>query len=506
MADQSDNALMRITVEVSDDRQQAWIKLNDPDDPEPLTADEITAVLSDAKLEVTDAVRARAGDFLTMIEKEEDKTQRFLVAEGRPPVEGEDGEFKWDESFEKEAQDWLDGAPEDHYSRNSVITVDQDVPIGTVTPATKGTDGVDVRGNPLKPRNRGTDVQLDDATVKRSEDSPQTILAVVAGKVVFERGRLSIDEVLDIKGDVDFESGNVDASVNVSIKGTILDNFVVKSKKSIKIRGAIQAATVEAQEDVLVRGGILGRGKGTVRAGGQIIAKFAEEADLHAEGNVKLTKEAMNSRVYAGGSFLAPHGAVIGGDIYAREGAEVGSLGSDGDVVSKVTVGIHPDVIHESERITESLKTQKQAVERICEGVKPLMANLKRLTPAQKERATELLYQAQEMETQIKEAQANRDKMVEEARAEGVPFVLVSKMIHPGGRIRIGRRHVVFKNEFKGPVRIEKRKVENVTEFVAVNQLTGSITVLPSGYVFDEEPEEEQKTAGATSPEEVHES
>ncbi len=57
------------------------------------------------------------------------------------------------------------------------------------------------------------------------------------------------------------------------------------------------------------------------------------------------------------------------------------------------------------------------------------MANLKRLTAAQKERATELLYQAQELETQIKEAQTNRDKMIKDARAEGVPFVLVSKMI-----------------------------------------------------------------------------
>jgi len=44
----------------------------------------------------------------------------------------------------------------------------------------------------------------------------------------------------------------------------------------------------------------------------------------------------------------------------------------------------------------------------------------------------------------------------------------------------MGHRQAVLHADLKGPVRIEQRKVENVTEFVAVNQLTGSVTVLPS--------------------------
>ena len=65
-------------------------------------------------------------------------------------------------------------------------------------------------------------------------------------------------------------------------------------------------------------------------------------------------------------------------------------------------------------------------------------------------------------------------------RAESNPGARVMKIIYPGTTISIGKRATTFGNELKGPVTIEKRKVDNVTEFVAVNQLSGSIHVLPS--------------------------
>jgi hypothetical protein len=505
MMSQNDNALVRVLVEVSDDAMQAWFRLADPDDPEPLSVDEIAAALKNARVAVTDAARARCQEVLDTLESVEDRAQRFCVAEGRAPVEGTDGEFKWHESFEHQANDWLDDAPADYYSFNSIITVEKDMALGTVTPAVPGKNGVDVRDNVLRPAKPGADVQLD-PTVRLADDGTSTVMANVAGKVVYQDGCLSISEVFEVAGDVDYECGNIDSSVDVAIRGTVLDNFEVHSKKSIKVRGAIQAASIEAGEDVLVRGGILGRKKGTVRAGGQIVAKFAEDADLQAKGDIKLTKEMMNSHLHADGFLLAPNGSLIGGDTYARQGAEARALGSGACIITKIAVGIHPDVVRQAEEISEKLKAKRQAVERIREGVKPLMANLKRLTPAQKERATELLFQADAMDTEINETEEGREKMLQEAKATEAPFVTVSKLIYPGVRIRIGRRHVVFENEYKGPVRIEKRKIKGVTEFVAANQLSGSISVLPSSYVVEvneeatgqseQGPEAEQEACG----------
>ncbi len=499
---QNDNALVRVIVDVSDDAMQAWFRLADPDDPEPLSVDEIAAALQTARVAVTDAVRTRCQEVLDTLESVEDRAQRFLVAEGRAPVEGIDGEFKWHESFEHQANDWLDDAPADYYSFNSIVTVEKDMVLGTVTPAVPGKSGVDVRDQALRPATPGADIQLD-PTVRLADDGTPTALANVAGKVVHRDGSLSISEVFEVPGDVDYACGNINSPVDVAIRGTVLDNFEVHSKKSIKVRGAIQAATIEAGEDVLVRGGILGRNKGAVRAGGQIVAKFAEEADLQAKGDIKLTKEMMNSRLHADGFLLAPNGALIGGDTYARQGAEARAIGSGACIITKISVGVHPDVVHQAEEISKMLKAKRQAVERIREGVKPLMANLKRLTPAQKERATELLFQAEAMDAEINQAEEGREKMLQEAKSPEPPFVTVSKLIFPGVRIRIGRRHVVFENEYKGPVRIEKRKIKGVTEFVAVNQLSGSISILPSSYVVevDEEAAEQSEPGSKTEQE-----
>lgn len=77
------------------------------------------------------------------------------------------------------------------------------------------------------------------------------------------------------------------------------------------------------------------------------------------------------------------------------------------------------------------------------------------------------------------------EALFEAERATGIPYVLVNRVIHPATVFRIGRRRVLFDTELKGPIRIEKRKIENVTEFVAVNQLSGSINVVPSAAVDD---------------------
>ena len=60
------------------------------------------------------------------------------------------------------------------------------------------------------------------------------------------------------------------------------------------------------------------------------------------------------------------------------------------------------------------------------------------------------------------------------------PRLRVSRVVYPKVALSIGLRLVLFHEELQGPLSLEERKIKNVTEFVAVNQLTGSITVLTS--------------------------
>ncbi len=61
--------------------------------------------------------------------------------------------------------------------------------------------------------------------------------------------------------------------------------------------------------------------------------------------------------------------------------------------------------------------------------------------------------------------------------------MIVFKVIHEGVSIRIGQHETHFTRGMRGPVRIESRKSRTATRLVAVNQLSGSVTNLPTTFL-----------------------
>lgn len=497
----ADETASRIAVEIAEDRLTAWIYPRDPDDPRPFDTEEIVAALREHEITVDEGADARVEAFLAMLSDGGEVPERFAIAAGKPAREGTDGEFLWDESLEKKGSAWQDDAPVNYYTLNSIVTVEQGRRIGTVIASTPGVDGFDVCGNKITPKKSPTEIQLDD-TVALAPDDPCAVVANVAGRPNYEHGVVSIDEVLLIEGDVDFAIGNVDAVVAVHITGTIRDCFSVKSKKTVSVFGAIEAAEVVAQDDILVNGGIVGRRKGVVTAGRELAAKFCDEADLQAVGDVTITNGVINSHIRTEGKLIVACGALIGGLVYAREGVEVSTAGSEGCIPTTIIVGVHPDQIHEAEVTSGDLIAKRELARTIREVVQPIMAQLPRLSPEQRERATELPIKVDAVDAKIIEEEDRQEVLLLEGLGIETPYVLVGQKVYPGVVIRIGRQQVQFEQELAGPVRIEKRKIENVTEFVAVNPFSGSISVLKSTRVPDPEtPNEADDAPEGSSPE-----
>lgn len=474
-----DKMLCQFAIDISKNRMTAWIYLRDPGDPRQLVKEEIMESLVESKITINKEVHSRLDTFMTVLASSEKVPERFVIAEGKAVREGSDGEFLWDKLLEEEGDAWQDDAPINYYTRNSIITIEKGQRIGTVIAPKPGVNGFDVFGKKLTPKKRPTEIQLAN-TVVMSSDQPGVVVANVAGKVIFEHGVLSMIEVLEITGDIDFESGNIDSVINVHVKGTVRDRFSIKSKKSVSVCGAIEAADVSAKDSILVRGGVLGREKGVLQAGGEIVAKFCDHADLRAYGDIKISKEVINSHVRTDGKLIAEHSVIVGSDVYAREGVVVGTLGSEANIPTTIIVGTHPDVIREAEQISQELKARKEHVDRIRKAIQPLIVEMKNLNPDQRERATELLFKADAIDADIAVEESRREALLKAGRAPEPPYVLVGRAIYPATVIRIGRKQVLFDKGQKGAVRIEKRKIENVTEIVVVNQLSGSITVLPS--------------------------
>lgn len=492
-----------LQVVVADDRLRAWVRGNARPGLAftPPTEAELVAALESAKVVITDTVRGRMGELLALCALAAGKApppallEGFLIAEGQAPANAEHGTL--------ECAPGLIPADEDHagrvdyFARRAIVTVSQGTVLGRLKPPRDGVAGVDVCGGQRIPRlAKGTPLELGHGVRLAAEGSDE-VVADIDGGLIQEPHRVYICDVLVVPKDVDFSSGSIEANVDVLVRGTVRTKFHVRTTKALTVEKLIEAAEIDAGGHVTVRGGILGHAEtGFVHAGGGVVASFIHEMELRAGGDVQFRKELLNTRTWTTERVLGPTGTIIGGEVYAREGVEAQIVGSDACVTTVVATGPDLNTLRRARQLERQMKDQQKSADQIRQMIQPLMANLKRLSPAQRERVTELMSKVDEVEVQMAEHEQERGRLLEAATPAGSAYVLVHEQIFPGTRIRIGAREHRVQRLLHGPVRIEMRKVNDVTEMVAVNQRTGSVTILPAADLDLDAPPTEPKARG----------
>ena len=466
---------------IAEDRMQAWVQRAAGTTP---AAALIRAALAAQNIPIDPDIDARveavAQRWAADAEAPPSAPEGELVAEGVRPVEARDGWFEWAEALRPKTVADEDGGAVDYFALCSVVTVAAGTVIGRICPPVPGQPGTDILGRPRPPlRERGTPLKAGPG-VQVDEESG-TVVAATAGRVEIRDGRVRLFDNLEVSGDVDFSSGSIDACVDVHVRGSVRSNFRVHTTGQLTVEKAIEAADVRVGSDCVVRGGVFGKGgAGRLVCAGNITAHLLNETTVVAAGDVRFTKEILNSRVVCQGRLEGQRGTVIGGDIYAREGVRVHVLGSDAHVQTRIAVGTHVDVYRHVRRLERRIQDVERAAEQIRTALAPLMANLKRLTPAQRERATELMSKADEIELETDGLRAEIERRLTEGRPRGTPQIEVGDRVHTGVQLTLNTRVVDLHKPLVGPLKIELRKIKDATEVVVVNPRTGSVTILPS--------------------------
>jgi uncharacterized protein (DUF342 family) len=485
----------QIRIDVSDDRLQAWIVLPGAllvRAAHPGEAD-LLAALTEAGIVKSASTLQRVREYAKLLhdatECEDgggppEIPERYLIAAGKAAVEAVDEKFEWDEAFVGKLRDWQGDAPVDYYTLNSILTIDADTLVGRICGGTPGKLGMDVFGQEVPPhRMKGVPLKVGNG-LRVTEDDPPRIVTEVSGWLVQGPSEIRMSELLEIASDVDFKSGNVDSVVDVHVRGDVKPNFTVKTTKSLTIDRAVESAELLAGGDIQVRGGLFGQESGRrIRAGGTIVAHICDAADVEAAGDIRVVKEIINSDVRTTGTLRIENGSIIGGKVYARDGVKVKNAGSELGVSTEIAVGTPGLVLYRAQQLDGQIRKHHEQAEQIRTRMQPLLANIKRLLPAQREQATALISKADEIELAADHALAERDRLLEEAKPQTNPGVDVIGMLNPGVVLVFGLRETTIKTVVKGPMRVEERKVDGVTEIVIVNQLTGSLTPLPSATV-----------------------
>lgn len=480
----------RIRVVVSDDRLQAWLKLPGPASPGSLPPSEsvVLAALAESGIQVTDAVRERVARYAGIIDRgtggPPEIAERFLIAEGQPPVDARDGDFAWDEIFNRRVQDWRGDAPVDYYTANSILTVEAETVVGRIRPPTSGRDGRDVFGKDLLPNRRiGMPLKLGNGLRVASND-PLQVVTTVAGRLIRQRQTLHVAELLDIRGNVDFRSGSIDSVIDVHVAGDIKPKFAVKTTKSLTVWGSVEAARLAVGEDIQVRGGLYGQESGCrIEAGGAVVAGICDGVEVEARGDIRVAKEIINCQLRTTGQLLIEYGSVIGGEVYARDGVRARQVGSDAGVPTRIAVGVDGAVLYRARKIDEQIKKRAQRIERDRAQVQALAANPVRPTSAQREQAAELLAKAKKAERVASDLAAQRDQMLNQAAPVKAPAIHIEGTLYPGVVLVFGLREARIEAPVRGPLCVEERRSGRATEIALVHRSTGSVTPLPSAAV-----------------------
>ena len=351
------NSIMNI--EISDDEMRAFLHITPPG---PAGAD---IMLKDIEkiLSLHGVIAGISKEFLESLADKPIFKEKICVAKGEPPVSGMNSFmqyfFETDQTKIK-LKESSDGRI-DFKEMNIIENVRQGQKLALWNPAERGRDGQTVTGRILMATpgkettfDIGHNVHIDDSDKK-------TIVADVDGQVMLINGKINVEPLYEVAGDVGVKTGNIEFLGNVLVKGDIVDGFKVKAAGNIDVNGTVNKATLIAGGDIIVKQGIYGKEDMVIQAGRSVWAKFIENATVRSGNMVIVSDGIINSYVDADKRILCSgrRAKIVGGRVRAAEEINCKTLGAAGGSTETVCeVAFDP----QSKEALEALNKEREQI------------------------------------------------------------------------------------------------------------------------------------------------
>lgn len=253
----------------------------------------------------------------------------------------------------------------DYMSLGSEQNVKQGDLICEAIPPTEGIAGRTVLGQELRCKN-GKSVSLPKGKNTEVSEDGNKLIASIDGRVEFSGRYFSVRPLLEIPGNVDYSTGNINFVGDVLIKGDVCSGFSVRAMGDIKVGGVVESCEIEAGGDLIVVKGIVGNMETIVRSHHNIYSKYLVNSIVHARQNVH-TDSIRYSNVYSDGEVevCSGRGLIVGGQIRAAQGVVAKTVGSVYESPTSVILGGQPYTSFEKEILSRSIKEMKEEMEKL---------------------------------------------------------------------------------------------------------------------------------------------
>lgn len=324
-----------IALQVSSDNMIGQIKLNKSEDTvDGPTKEEIMEALSNHK--ITFGIKE------SLVEKLAEKPVYGLnleIARGVEPLRGKDGEVilsvKKDKDYKPE---YNEEGTVDYKSINYFQVAQKGQVLGVIIAAESGTDGMNIFSGKVSAYN-GRNPNIPTGQNTALNDEKTEIIAQSDGLIKYNGERIDISEILNINGNVDILTGNIDFTGDVSVGGDVCSGFSVKAGGNIIVKGVVEEADLFAYGSIHIIKGINGIGKEAITCGGDLTCKYIENAAIKAGGSI-YTDYIIDSRVECHGDIdlTGSKEVLFGGEIKISGNLKAREIGNQGERPTKIEV------------------------------------------------------------------------------------------------------------------------------------------------------------------------
>ena len=374
----------------------------------------------------------------------------YVFANGKQPVHGRDAKIEYFFNTNKNLQPKRneDGSV-DYKELNTISHIKKGDLLARLIKEDPGHPGKNVYGEEIKPRTVRT-VKLDfGKNISINEDKTE-IYSEVTGHVNMVNDKVFVSDVYQVAADVDNSIGNIDYDGSIEIQGNIKSGFFVRATGDIIINGVVENAYVESGGQIVVKRGIQGMMKGTLKAATNVMAKYIENARIIAGGFVE-AEAILNSDVSAVGEVRVhgKKGLINGGTIRAGKSIETEYAGTGMGTFTTLEVGIDPN---KKERYVELNKeVTKRAKE--LEDMKVIINNYAAMLKKGVNLPKDKLAYVQKLATDYK----NQKELLEPLRGEmrmihlemmqsDRSYIAITKTVYPGVVLSISDLNYAIKD------------------------------------------------------------
>lgn len=387
----------------------------------------------------------------------------YVIAEGTPPIKGEDAIVKFLEIPERKPVIG-EGGKADFFEMNFIYEIKEGDWLGEKVLPKPGIDGTNIHGETI-PALMGKDVlfKYDKKSAYEVEENGKIVLyAKTSGAAEQRQGIISVNNHLPINGDVGIETGNIKFNGSVSIKGTVMNGYSVIATGDISIEhseGITGAKLIQSTEgDIYIKGGIFGLNETEIEAGGSIYVKHVNDANLYAKNDIVIGYYSLGSYLVANSILLDERkGKIIGGKAVAKNLIVTAVSGNRLERRTELIIeSLNKQKAYELIQDKASLlKTIQEEIIQLTSKKNQIIQHKDRLNDTQRQALEQLQAELEKKQEYSQQIDFEIKELMHNLKNVGKEQIIVKKEAYPGTYIQIGEKSSVISRITQGTFLLE---------------------------------------------------